>query len=51
MVIIVAALLLMRISFIKDFDEQAITFNMYVDQGEPNVIPISSPNPTFLDTV
>lgn len=53
MIIIVAALLLMKISFIKDFPEQALTFNTYVEQNGPNIIPISatSANSAFLDTL
>ena len=41
MVIIVLALLLMRITFIKDYGEQTLTYRTYLDEADSVKIPLA----------
>lgn len=51
MAIIILALLLMQISFIKDLPEQELTFGTYLSQASPIDIPIGSSDVILLNGI
>lgn len=51
MVIIILALLLMQISFIKDLPEQELSLSTYLSQASPIEIPIGSSDSTLLNGI
>lgn len=42
MLIILLALMLMRISFVKDFESQELTYRNYTKEGTPIYVPIGA---------
>jgi hypothetical protein len=51
MVIIIFALLLMRISFIKDLPERELNLQNYKSKASPLVVPIGSSDATILSGI
>lgn len=51
MLIILLALMLMRVSFIRDFASQEYTYKTYLKEGSPVYVPIASADSALLTSL